>query len=73
MKKETKEIKFRNLSKTAKIKIIFSAVLFTLINTFIDIFFNSLFVSVLIISSLILLVIFYTIIDKEERRKENEK
>lgn len=73
MKKETKEIKFRNLSKTAKIKIIFSAVLFTLINTFIDTFFNFLFVSVLIISSLILLVIFYTIIDKEERRKENEK
>ena len=73
MKKETKEIKFRNLSKTANIKIIFSAVLFTLINAFIDTFFNSLFVSVLIISSLILLVIFYTIIDKEERRKENEK
>lgn len=73
MKKETKEIKFRNLSKTAKIKIIFSAVLLTLINTFIDIFFNSLFVSVLIMNSLILLVIFYTIIDKEERRKENEK
>lgn len=73
MKKETKEIKFRSLSKIAKIKIIFSAVLFTLINTFIDIFSNSLFVSVLIISSLILLVIFYTIIDKEERRKENEK
>lgn len=73
MKRETKEIKFKDLSKTAKIKIVISAVLFTLMNTFIDIFFNSLFVSVLIISSLILLVVFYTIIDKEERRKKNEK
>lgn len=74
MKKETKEIKFRNLSKIVKIKIIISAILFALVNTFIDIFFNSLFVfvSVLIISSLILLIVFYTIIDKEERRK-NEK